>query len=360
MQRIEVELAQHAYPVVIAAGALGVSGHFTAALGSRSLVVTSTTVAELHLEALRAALGSHPHEVLVLPDGDAAKTLATVETIASAAIAAGVGRDGTFIALGGGAIGDVTGFAAAVFHRGIACIQIPTTLLSQVDSSVGGKTAVNHPSGKNLIGAFHQPALVVVDPVLLDTLPDRAYASGLAEVIKTGLLDGALFAELERDINRLVARDRDTVTEVVARCVRYKAGVVAADETEQGDRALLNLGHTFGHALETHYGGQLEHGEAVGIGCLMAARLSRSLGWLDAGVPQRLHALLTRCALPTRLPAPAPDSARLLELMGRDKKNRDGRIRLVLLRALGEAVTSVDHPHAALVLTLDEFTRGAS
>lgn len=360
MQRIDVDLAQRSYPVLIGAGALGTSANFASALGNRSLVVTSTTVAKLHLDALRATLGPHPHEVLVLPDGDAAKSLSTVETIASAAIAAGVGRDGTFIALGGGAIGDVTGFAAAVFHRGIRVIQIPTTLLSQVDSSVGGKTAVNHPAGKNLIGAFHQPAVVVVDPTLLDTLPERAFVSGLAEVIKTGLLDGDLFGDLERDVELLVARDRDTVTDVVARCVRYKAAIVASDETEQGRRALLNLGHTFGHALETHYAGALEHGEAVGIGCLMSARLSCSLGWLDSQIPQRLHALLTRCGLPTRLPNPVPDSARLLELMRRDKKNSGGRIRLVLLRAPGEAVTSIDHPHAALVLTLDEFTGGGA
>jgi 3-dehydroquinate synthase len=324
------------------------------------LVVTSTTVAGLHLDTLRAALDSHPHEVLVLPDGDAAKTLPTVEAIASAAVAARVGRDGNFIALGGGAIGDVTGFAASVFHRGIGFIQAPTTLLSQVDSAVGGKTAVNHPLGKNLIGAFHQPRLVVADTSVLDTLPGRTFASGLAEVIKTGLLDGGLFADLERGVERLVARDRSAVTDVVARCVRYKAAVVAADETEQGGRVLLNLGHTFGHALETHYAGKLEHGEAVGIGCLMAARLSRSLGWLDPGLPQRLQTLLTKCGLPTSLPEPIPESADLLDLMGRDKKNRGGRTRLVLLRALGEAVTSVDHPHAALVLTLDEFTGGAA
>lgn len=360
MLRIDVALPTGSYPVVVGAGALGAAESFTGFLGHRTLVVTSKTVAGLHLKALQDALRSHPHQVLVLPDGDAAKTLASVEQITAAAVAAGVGRDGTFIALGGGAIGDVTGFAAAVYHRGTACIQVPTTLLSQVDSAVGGKTAVNHAAGKNLIGAFHQPALVVADPVSLDTLPARVFASGLAEVIKTGLLDGSLFDDLERGAGKLAARDPRSVLDIVTRCIRFKAAVVAADETEQGDRALLNLGHSFGHALETHYAGELEHGEAVGIGCLMASHLSRSLGWLEPTVPRRLESLLAHCKLPTALPDPVPSVARLLELMSHDKKNRGGRIRLVLLRAPGKAVISADYPHAALILTLQEFTGEAA
>lgn len=360
MERIEVELTRHAYPVLVSTGALGAAQSYAGALGHRSLVVTSETVAALHLDTLSAALDGHRWETVVLPDGDAAKSLATVEHITAAAVGAGIGRDGTFIALGGGAIGDVAGFAAAVYHRGIGCIQVPTTLLAQVDSSVGGKTAVNHPLGKNLIGAFHQPVLVVADPAVLATLPDRVFASGLAEVVKTGLLDGGLFADIERVLDQLLARDQATIADIVARCVRYKAAIVAADETERGDRALLNLGHTFGHALETHYAGRMEHGEAVAVGCLMAARLSCTLGWSEPGLVPRLKSLLERCALPTGLPDPVPGAGRLLELMSRDKKNRDGCIRLVLLHGPGQAVTSVDYAHAALVQTLEEFTGGVA
>jgi 3-dehydroquinate synthase len=361
MDRLTVELGTRSYPVLVGTGLIADAGTFSDALGHRSLVVTSEAVAEHHLGALESGLAGHAYEVIVLPDGDGAKTFAMVERVLDAAVTSGLGRDGTVVALGGGAIGDVAGFAAAIYHRGVGYIQVPTTLLAQVDSSVGGKTAINHASGKNLVGAFHQPRLVVADVGTLATLPDREYAAGLAEVVKYGLLDGPrLFGWLERSMDTLRARDTGPLAEMVYRCCSLKAAIVAEDEIEQGRRVTLNLGHSFGHALETAYSGALLHGEAVGLGCLMAAHLSRSLGWLASGIPARLQALLEAAGLPTALPDPVPDAERLLKLMAHDKKNLAGRIRLVLMRDLGEVEASVDYPHAALVLTLREFTGEAS
>lgn len=353
MPILTVDLTDRAYPIHIGEDLLSDSGSWERC-GPRSLVVTSETVASLHLPALVQGLGTRDHHVVVLPDGEAAKTLAMVERVATAAIEAGIGRDGIFIALGGGAIGDITGFAAASFHRGIDFIQAPTTLLAQVDSSVGGKTAVNHPLGKNLIGAFHQPVAVVADTATLGTLPDREYLSGLAEVVKTGLLHGPLFERLETLMDALRRREAAALEEVILDCCAYKAEVVRRDETEQGERALLNLGHTFGHALESAYGGALLHGEAVALGCLIAARMSQSLGWLDAHDTARISALVERAGLPVSLPAPVPNPSDLAERMRRDKKVLDGVVRLVLLRGIGQAGITADYPQAALDLALRE------
>lgn len=357
MKRLTVDLGQRSYPILIGPGLLGEPSAYDGALGDRSLIVTSEAVAALHLDAVRSALGRHPFEVVVLPDGDAAKTLATVERLCGAAAAAGLDRGGTFIALGGGAIGDVTGLAAALYQRGIPYLQLPTTLLAQVDSSVGGKTAVNHAVAKNLIGAFHQPVRVIADIAALRTLPARELGSGLGEVIKYAALAGeAWISDLEQNMARLRSMDEAALADTVERCCTAKAAVVAADELDVGARAHLNLGHSFGHALETAYEGGMLHGEAVALGCVMATRLSQSLGWLPSRDAARVAALVQAAGLPTRLPTPAPSAERLLEIMRHDKKAARGVVRLVLLRALGEPVLTADYPHAALVLTLRDFT----
>lgn len=360
MQRLTVNLGVRSYPIVIGAGLLGDPAAYEGVLGDRSVIVTSESVAGLHLETVKAALGRHLFEVVVLPDGDAAKTLATVERICGVAAEAGLDRGGTFIALGGGAIGDVTGLAASLYQRGIPFVQLPTTLLAQVDSSVGGKTAVNHAVAKNLIGAFHQPASVIVDVTVLRTLPARELRSGIGEVIKYAVLGGEPWVQdLERDMAALLAMDEPTLADSIARCCAAKAAIVAADELDTGARANLNLGHSFGHALETAYEGALAHGEAVALGCVMAARLSQSLGWLSARDAARVASLVEAAGLPVRLPSPVPSAERLLEVMRHDKKVERGVIRLVLLRALGEPVVTGDYPHAALVLTLRDFTMQA-
>ncbi|MEX0899358.1 MAG: 3-dehydroquinate synthase [Gammaproteobacteria bacterium] len=357
MQRLTVDLGSRSYSILIGAGLLGESTAYDGALGDRSLVVTSEAVADLHLASVRSALAQHPHEVVVLPDGDAAKTLATVERLCGAAATAGLDRGGTFIALGGGAIGDVTGLAASLYQRGVPYLQLPTTLLAQVDSSVGGKTAVNHAVAKNLIGTFHQPSRVIADVATLRTLPARELRSGLGEVIKYAVLEGeAWMADLEREMAGLLARDEDALAATVARCCAAKSAVVAADERDVGARVNLNLGHSFGHALETAFEGALLHGEAVALGCVMAARLSQSLGWLPARDAARISALTNAADLPVLLPSPAPSAEHLLEIMQHDKKAARGVVRLVLLRALGEPVFTGDYPHAALVLMLRDFT----
>lgn len=361
MPKLTIELGPRSYSVVIGAGALAERDVFDDALSPMGVVVTSEAVAALHLDALRGALGGRPYPVVTLPDGESAKTLQVVEHIVDVAVNAGVGRDGTVVAFGGGAVGDVAGLAAALYHRGISVVQVPTTLLAQVDSSVGGKTAVNHRAGKNLIGAFHQPRLVVADTALLSTLPDRELRAGVAEVIKYALLEpGGLFDWLDANLGALLARDPVVLGETVLRCCRIKARIVADDETEHGRRALLNLGHTFGHALESTYAGRMLHGEAVALGCVMAARLSQSLGWLAPAAAARITGLIRDAGLPTTLPSPAPTADTLLAAMGRDKKVIGGAVRLVLLRGIGDAVVTADYPRAALALTLRDFTSAAA
>lgn len=321
--------------------------------GREAFVVTNETVGPLWLEPVLAALGDARTDSLVLPDGERHKTLATLERILDALLERRHSRRTTLVALGGGVIGDMTGFAAACYQRGVDFLQLPTTLLAQVDSSVGGKTAVNHPRGKNMIGAFHQPRRVVIDTDVLATLPDREFAAGLAEVIKYGFIrDPDFLAWLEASLDALLARDADALAHAIRRSCEIKAEVVAEDERESGVRAILNFGHTFGHAIETHtrYETWL-HGEAVAAGMVLAADFSHRLGSLSADDVQRVRELLARAGLPV---APPADLAvdRFVELMGVDKKVVDGRLRLVTLSALGRATILDEVPGPLLEATL--------
>jgi 3-dehydroquinate synthase len=318
-------------------------------------IVTNTTVAGLYLEKLRAALAGRRITECVLPDGEQYKTLATLAGVFDSWVDARLNRDATILALGGGVVGDIAGFAAACYQRGIGYVQVPTTLLAQVDSSVGGKTGVNHPGGKNLIGAFYQPLAVIADTDTLATLPDRELGAGLAEVIKYGCIwDPLLFDWLEANIDNLTGRDPDSLAYAIRRSCEIKAAVVALDERESNVRAVLNFGHTFGHAIEsaTHYDTYL-HGEAVGLGMLMAADLSQRLGWLDTRELVRIRDLLTRAGLPTR--TPQIGAARGFELMGMDKKVLAGTVRLVLLEKLGRAVVTGAYEQGLLEATLAEY-----
>lgn len=340
---LNVALAERSYPIHIGCGILSQSDLILPHIKHRkAVVVTNTTVAPLYLEKLRSALEKGGISVLpvILPDGEQYKTWETLNLIFDGLLGAKCERSTTLIALGGGVIGDMGGFAAACYQRGMPFIQVPTTLLSQVDSSVGGKTAINHPLGKNMIGAFYQPKLVLADLSTLDTLPDRELKAGLAEVIKYGLIRDPQFHEwLEANMEKLLARDKEALSYAVHRSCANKAEVVAADERESGERALLNLGHTFGHAIETGMGyGEWLHGEAVAAGTLIAANLSCRLGWIDTGDVARIERIFVRAGLPVNSPALGVD--RYLELMSHDKKVQDGKLRLVLLRGVGKAVVS--------------------
>jgi len=359
---LEVSLAERSYPILIGEGVLArVAPVLERLAGKQVAIVTNTTVASLYLEGFAAKLRAEGVAVVpvVLPDGEAHKNWETLNRVFDAMLAARCERAATLIALGGGVVGDIGGFAAAIYQRGIAFIQIPTTLLAQVDSSVGGKTAINHPLGKNMIGAFYQPKLVLADLGTLDTLPDRELSAGLAEVIKYGLIrDPAFLDWLEAHMPKLLARDREALAHAIRRSCEHKAQVVAADERESGERALLNLGHTFGHAIESGMGyGTWLHGEAVAAGTVLAAELSRRLGWLDAADVARVSALFEAARLPLRAPGMAPE--RYLELMGHDKKVQSGRLRLVLLRRLGNAVLTADFSHEALHAVLETCTGDA-
>ncbi|MBN8740843.1 MAG: 3-dehydroquinate synthase [Lysobacterales bacterium 69-70] len=339
VRTLDVALGARSYPIWIGPGLLHDAARWRAAIrGRHVLVVSNTTVAPLYLDAVLAGLDGLQAASLVLPDGEQYKSLQRCGEVFDALAELKANRDACVIALGGGVIGDLAGFAAACWMRGVDFLQIPTTLLAQVDSSVGGKTGVNLAAGKNLVGAFHQPRAVVVDTDTLDSLPAREYRSGLAEVVKYGAIgDAAFFAWLEREADALAARDAGAVAEAIERSCRHKAGVVARDEREDGERALLNFGHTFGHALETAGGyGQLLHGEAVAIGMVLAAALSADLGLAPAADAQRLQRLLERLELATALPA-GSDAQALLQLMYLDKKNLSGQLRLILWRGIGAA-----------------------
>ncbi|PKO86369.1 MAG: 3-dehydroquinate synthase [Betaproteobacteria bacterium HGW-Betaproteobacteria-12] len=343
MQTLNVALGERSYPIHIGCGILSDAGLITPHLKQKKVVVvTNTTVAPLYLAALQGALEQAGVAALpvILPDGEQYKTWETLNQIFDALLGSHSERGTTLIALGGGVIGDMGGFAAACYQRGMPFIQMPTTLLSQVDSSVGGKTAINHPLGKNMIGAFYQPRLVVADLSTLDTLPDRELKAGMAEVIKYGLIrDPEFFSWLEANVDRLMGRDKTALAYAVARSCANKAEVVAADERESGERALLNLGHTFGHAIETGLGyGEWLHGEAVAAGTLIAAELSLRLGWLDDKALQRVEGIFARVGLPVT--GPRLGVACYLELMSHDKKVVDGKLRLVLLQSIGRAVVS--------------------
>lgn len=337
---LTVELQERSYPIYIGEGLLDDPALLRSQIrGNQVLLVSNTTVAPLYLAAVRRALGKTLQvDEVILPDGEAFKTLAVLEQIFDRALTASHNRSTTIIALGGGVVGDMAGFAAASYQRGVDFLQIPTTLLAQVDSSVGGKTAVNHPLGKNMIGAFYQPRAVLIDTRVLATLPDREYAAGLAEVIKYGLIcDAEFYAWLHAQREALRDREPTVLAAAIERSCAAKAKVVAADEREGGLRAILNLGHTFGHAIEAAQGyGNWLHGEAVAAGMLLAAKLSASRGWLGQEDVHQLASWLTYMSLPTEPPTDMPPSV-WLEHMARDKKVINGRLRLVLLRSLGQA-----------------------
>jgi 3-dehydroquinate synthase len=339
MKTLTVELGERSYPILIGSGLLGeselVSPHIR---GNQILIVSNETVAPLYLEQALSAFRNYDVQTVILPDGEQYKTLQTLDLIFDALLSHHFDRHCTLVALGGGVVGDMTGFAAATYQRGVDFIQLPTTLLAQVDSSVGGKTGVNHPLGKNMIGAFHQPNCVVIDTSTLETLEDRQFSAGLAEIIKYGLIRDQKFTRwLEDNMNNLLARDTAAIVQAIETSCRSKAEIVAADEKEGGVRALLNLGHTFGHAIETGAGyGNWLHGEAVGTGMLMAADLSRRQGWLGESDVQRVENLIDKALLPTRAPAHM-NYTHFMEIMAVDKKVRAGKINLVLLRAIGDA-----------------------
>lgn len=351
---LSVDLGERSYPIVIGAGALDdaelMARHID---GDKVAIVTNTTVAPLYLERVRGGLAAQGKQVIsiVLPDGEEYKNWASLMQIFDALLANKCDRKTTLLALGGGVIGDLTGYAAASYMRGVGFIQVPTTLLAQVDSSVGGKTGINHPLGKNMIGAFYQPRIVVADIDTLDTLPARELSAGLAEVIKHGAItDAAFFDWIEANIGKLMARDRGALAYAVARSCEIKADVVRQDEREGGLRAILNFGHTFGHAIEAGLGyGQWLHGEAVGCGMVMAADLSRRLGLVDDVSVERLRALVAAAGLPVS--APDLGTERWLELMEVDKKNEGGAIKFILLKPLGSpSITTAPQEHLLATL----------
>jgi 3-dehydroquinate synthase len=353
MQTLTVELEDRSYPISIGAGLLRQQALLQAAVPSNDiLLVSNTIVAPLYAKALTSALPGRRIVEVILPDGEQHKSLAIAGRVFDVLVANRFGREAVVLALGGGVVGDLAGFVAACYQRGIDFVQVPTTLLAQVDSSVGGKTGVNHPGGKNLIGAFHQPAAVFADTNTLNTLPDRELRAGLAEVIKYGLIvDQAFFDWLEGHADRLLARDPFALAHAIKRSCEIKAEIVARDEREHGDRALLNLGHTFGHAIEsaTNYSSWL-HGEAVGAGMLLAADMSERLGWVSAADVSRVERILRKFGLPVDVSALSAGT--LAEKMKIDKKVAAGRIRLVLLKAIGKSVVTGDYADAALHATL--------
>jgi len=355
MRTLTVDLGERAYPIYIGTDLIGNPDLYRPHLqGRQVMIVTNETVGPLYLERVRTALDGYRVAEVVLPDGEQYKTLQVLDHIYTALLEQRFDRRCTLVALGGGVVGDMAGYAAASYQRGVNFIQVPTTLLSQVDSSVGGKTGVNHPLGKNMIGAFHQPQCVIADTSTLDTLPDRELSAGLAEVIKYGLINDAdFFAWLEQNMARLVGRDPSALVYAIERSCADKAAVVAADEREAGQRALLNLGHTFGHAIESgmRYGSWL-HGEAVGAGMCMAAAMSARLGWLRPEQVERVEALVAAAGLPVKPPEEVTPE-RFLELMAVDKKVLDGQLRLVLMRDVGESVISAEFDTDTLRQTLD-------
>lgn len=355
MITLNVDLGPRSYPIYIGTGLLGRADLVVPYVsGKQVLIVTNETIAPLYLAKAQSAFNSFNHKEVILPDGEQYKTLETVNTIFNELLSNHFDRNCTLVALGGGVIGDMTGFAAACYQRGVNFIQIPTTLLSQVDSSVGGKTGVNHPLGKNMIGAFHQPRCVIADTDTLLTLDDRQLRSGLAEVIKYGLINDPEFFEwLEHNINALLERDSDALAYAIERSCADKSNVVAADERESNSRALLNLGHTFGHAIETGMGyGEWLHGEAIATGILLAAELSERKGWMTSSETERVRALLGQAGLPLEPPSDL-DGKQFLELMAVDKKVIDGRLRLILMKGIGKSVITDEATAAEIAATVD-------
>lgn len=340
MQTLTVDLGERSYPIHIGSNILGdpqwIAPHIH---GKQVLVVTNETVAPLYLDRCLAALSEFRTETVILPDGEQYKNLDVLNTIYDALLTHRFDRGCTLIALGGGVVGDMTGYAAASYQRGVNFIQIPTTLLSQVDSSVGGKTGVNHPLGKNMIGAFHQPQCVIADTDTLNTLDDRQLSAGIAEVIKYGLINDIGFVDwLELNMEKLLLRDTEALSYAVKLSCQDKADIVAADEKESGQRALLNLGHTFGHAIETGMGyGVWLHGEGVAAGMVLASELSAHLGWIDGDAVIRIKKLIASAKLPVN-PPKEMNAQQFIDLMAVDKKVIDGQLRLVLMKSLGQSV----------------------
>jgi 3-dehydroquinate synthase len=358
MQTLSVALGERSYPIYVGTGLLDRADLIAPFLAQKKVaIVTNPTVAPLYLERVAGALAREDIEVtrIIVPDGEEHKDWRALNGIFDALLEQRCARDTTLIALGGGVIGDLAGFAAATYQRGVPFVQLPTTLLAQVDSSVGGKTAINHPLGKNMIGAFHQPQLVVADMRTLETLPERELRSGLAEVIKHGLIrDAAFFGWLEANLDRLLARDPDALEQAVVRSIAIKAEIVGQDEREHGLRVLLNFGHTFGHAIETGLGyGTWLHGEAVAAGMVMAADLSRQLGYLSEADTTRIRSVLLRAGLPIAAKGITP--GRMQELMRVDKKAKGGRIHFVVLEQLGAALLRSDVPAGAIDHTLSRL-----
>lgn len=354
MQTLKVDLGERSYPIYIGEGLLDQPELLARHIAGRQVaIVSNETVAPLYLERLSKTLGAYSVLPVVLPDGEAHKNWETLQLIFDGLLTARHDRRTTVVALGGGVIGDMAGFAAACYQRGVDFIQVPTTLLSQVDSSVGGKTGINHPLGKNMVGAFYQPNAVLIDTTSLKTLPARELSAGLAEVIKYGLIcDKPFLAWLEDNMQALRALDSAALTEAIRRSCAAKAAVVGADERESGVRATLNLGHTFGHAIETHMGyGVWLHGEAVAAGTVMALEMSMRLGWIDQAERDRGIRLLQDAGLPV-VPPQEMTPAHFMEHMAVDKKVLDGRLRLVLLRQMGEAVVTDDYSKEILQATL--------
>ncbi|WP_040727321.1 3-dehydroquinate synthase [Thiomicrorhabdus sp. Kp2] len=359
MKTLKVELGDRSYPIFIGQGLMGNAELVKPYVkGQQVLIVTNTTVAPLYLEACKKAFADFNVQSVVLPDGEEYKNLETLNLVFDKLIGERFDRSCTLIALGGGVIGDMTGFAAAAFQRGVNFIQMPTTLLSQVDSSVGGKTGVNHPLGKNMIGAFHQPECVVIDTETLNTLEDRQLSAGLAEVIKYGLIQDLEFFEwLEANIEKLLNREPEALSYAIERSCQDKADIVAKDEKEAGLRALFNLGHTFGHAIEAGMGyGNWLHGEGVSAGSMQAVYMSKLLGNLTQADQERIQAIFERAKLPVVPPSVEEMSnEKYLGLMAGDKKVQAGTIRLVLLKTIGQAYVTGDYPQAVLEQTLTEW-----
>ena len=356
MHTIEVDVGHARYPIAIGPGLLSNREWLASQIRAQDLlVVTNNTVASLYLESLRASLVDRHIAECILPDGEPHKTLQTAGWIFDALVGNQMNRDAVVLALGGGVVGDMAGFAAATYQRGVGLVQIPTTLLAQVDSSVGGKTGVNHPGGKNLIGAFYQPLAVIADTNTLATLPDRELRAGLAEVIKYGCVwDPLLFDWVDNNMALLLARDSEAITYAIARSCEIKATVVAQDEREHNLRAILNFGHTFGHAIEAATAYEMFlHGEAVALGMLMASDLSHRLGLLEAATRERVRSILVKAGLPTQ--APRIGAHRALQLMQMDKKVLAGSVRLVLLEKLGRAIVVGKYAQSALDATLTEY-----
>ncbi len=350
MSSITVELDERSYPITIEAGLLQQPGFLLPYIkGPLAVVITNTTVSPLYLQNIRSGCGDKQLEVIELPDGEQYKSLAQFEKVMTRLLELNAARDTTLIALGGGVIGDLCGFVAATYQRGIPFIQVPTTLLAQVDSSVGGKTAVNHPLGKNMIGAFYQPAYVGIDVSALRTLPKREFAAGMAEVIKYGIIyDEAFFSWLETNTQALLALDPEILIDAVSRCCKIKADVVAQDEKESGMRAILNLGHTFGHAIEAEQGfGNWLHGEAVAAGTVIASNVAKCMNWLAESDCRRIESLFRAFDLPVTGPASMNYDA-YIKHMVRDKKVEAGKIRFVIPQRIGQAVVTKDVTEATL------------